>query len=127
MPEKAFARSVVHVIDDDEAALESLSFLLRSADLEVRSYLSAQAFFDALPGSTSSCVVTDVRMPDMSASIIAAFEEAQDRGTGNRDCRPWRRCARGRGDEDLARLISSKNRSTMRPCWRVSARARAPA
>jgi len=66
VPEKAFARSVVHVIDDDEAALESLSFLLRSADLEVRSYLSAQAFFDALPGSTSSCVVTDVRMPEMS-------------------------------------------------------------
>ena len=66
MLEKAFARSVVHVIDDDEAMLESLSFLLRSADLEVRSYPSARAFFDALPDSTLGCVITDVRMPDMS-------------------------------------------------------------
>ena len=63
MPEKVFARSVVHLIDDDEAMLESLSFLLRSADLEVRSYLSARAFLDALPDSTLGCVITDVRMP----------------------------------------------------------------
>ncbi len=66
MSENVFARGVVDVIDDDEAMLESLSFLLRSADLEVRSYLSAKAFLDALPSSTSSCVITDVRMPDMS-------------------------------------------------------------
>ena len=66
MPEKVFARSVVHLIDDDEAMLESLSFLLRSADLEVRSYLSARAFLDALPGLTLGCVITDIRMSDMS-------------------------------------------------------------
>ena len=66
MTESAFARSVVHVIDDDEPMLESLSFLLRSADLEVRSYLSVRAFLDALPGPTLSCVITDVCMPEMS-------------------------------------------------------------
>ena len=66
MPEKVFARSVVHLIDDDEAMLESFSFLLRSADLEVRSYLSARAFLDALPGLTLGCVITDIRMSDMS-------------------------------------------------------------
>lgn len=79
MPEKVFARSVVHLIDDDEAMLESLSFLLRSADLEVRSYLSARAFLDALPGLTLGCVITDIpHVGHERHRTIAAFEEAQD-------------------------------------------------
>jgi hypothetical protein len=64
--EKAALSSVVHVIDDDEALRESLTFLLRSAGLDVQSYSSARAFIDALPGLTLSCVITDLRMPDMS-------------------------------------------------------------
>ena len=38
------SEGTVHVIDDDEAVRESLSFLLRSAKLEVRAYESAAAF-----------------------------------------------------------------------------------
>jgi two-component system response regulator FixJ len=64
--EKAALSSVVHVIDDDEALRESLTFLLRSAGLDVQSYSSARAFIDALPRLTLSCVITDLRMPDMS-------------------------------------------------------------
>ena len=41
--------SIVHVIDDDEALRESLTFLLRTADLEAKSYASAAAFLDVLP------------------------------------------------------------------------------
>jgi two-component system, LuxR family, response regulator FixJ len=59
-------QGTVHVIDDDEAIRESLAFLLRSAQIEVQSYASASAFFDALPGIRLSCVITDVRMPGMS-------------------------------------------------------------
>jgi two-component system, LuxR family, response regulator FixJ len=57
---------VVHVIDDDEALRESLTFLLRSARIEVQSYPSAQAFLDALPNINPGCIVTDVRMPGLS-------------------------------------------------------------
>jgi two-component system response regulator FixJ len=64
--ENAAAQRVVHVIDDDEGLRESLAFLLRSAELEVRSFDSAKAFLKALPDATLGCVVTDVRMPDMS-------------------------------------------------------------
>jgi two-component system, LuxR family, response regulator FixJ len=59
-------RGVVHVIDDDEALRESLSFLLRAAKIEVQTYPSANAFLDALPQARLSCVITDVRMPGLS-------------------------------------------------------------
>lgn len=59
-------RRVVDVIDDDEGLRESLAFLLRSAALEVRSFESAKAFLQALPDAAPSCVITDVRMPDIS-------------------------------------------------------------
>lgn len=58
--------AVVHVIDDDEAIRESLAFLLESAELEVRTYDSANAFLEALPHDVHGCVVTDIRMPGVS-------------------------------------------------------------
>ena len=58
--------AIVHVIDDDEAARESLEFLLRSAKLQVRTYNSARAFLQSLSSVKAGCVVTDVRMPDVS-------------------------------------------------------------
>jgi two-component system, LuxR family, response regulator FixJ len=64
--ENAAAPRIVHVIDDDEGLRESLAFLLRTAELEVRSFDSAKAFLDALPDAAPGCVITDVRMPDMS-------------------------------------------------------------
>jgi two-component system, LuxR family, response regulator FixJ len=64
--ENAAAQRVVHVIDDDEGLRESLAFLLRSAALEVRSFDSAKAFLNGLPDAALGCVITDVRMPDMS-------------------------------------------------------------
>ena len=57
---------VVHVIDDDDAARDSLAFLLNSAELEVRTYESAPAFLAAAKQSLPGCVITDVRMPDMT-------------------------------------------------------------
>ncbi len=59
-------KGIVHVIDDDEAVRDSLTFLLRTAQLEVRSYASATAFLDSLVDTGVSCVITDVRMPGLS-------------------------------------------------------------
>ena len=56
----------VHIIDDDQALRELLAFLLRAAQLEVRSFDSAKTFLDALPDASLGCVITDIRMPDMS-------------------------------------------------------------
>jgi two-component system response regulator FixJ len=57
---------VIHLIDDDAALRDSLSFLLASAGVEVRTHASATDFLKALPGLSVSLVVTDVRMPEMN-------------------------------------------------------------
>jgi len=59
-------QAVIHLIDDDEALRESVAFLLRAADFEVKGFSSAQAFLASLPDASLSCVITDMRMPDMS-------------------------------------------------------------
>ncbi len=56
-------RPQIHIVDDDEAARESLSFLLGAAGHAVKTFDSAGAFLKALAGMPVSCVVTDIRMP----------------------------------------------------------------
>ena len=58
--------SVVHVIDDDDAARDALAFLLSVEDFVVRDYASAETFLDALPAAQAGCVITDVRMPEIN-------------------------------------------------------------
>jgi two-component system response regulator FixJ len=58
--------ATVHVIDDDEASRHSLAFLLQSTKLQVKTYESATAFLDVASGIRSGCVITDVRMPEIS-------------------------------------------------------------
>lgn len=58
--------ALVHVIDDDEEVRQSLAFLLSAAGVPARVHPSATAFLEALPGISSGCIVTDVRMPDMN-------------------------------------------------------------
>ena len=57
---------IVHIVDDDEAVRQSLAFLLGSAGLTVRLYNSASAFLAGLSAVKSGCLVTDMRMPDMT-------------------------------------------------------------
>src|SRR5262245_35789556 len=67
---------VVHVVDDDEAVRASLSFLLRTANLDVKTYDSASALLNAPP--SSGCVITDVRMPDVSGiELLRRLRELQ--------------------------------------------------
>ena len=69
------ADPVVYVIDDDEAARESLRFFLESAGLRVSAFASAPDFL-AQAGPAQGCVVTDVRMPEMSGlELIAKLKE----------------------------------------------------
>ena len=57
---------IIYVIDDDEAARHSLEFLLKTAGLTVRSFDGAQAFLHVLPQIRSGCIITDVRMPEVT-------------------------------------------------------------
>ena len=71
---------VVHIIDDDDAARESLAFLLGTAGVPVRTYDSAVAFVNALPEASAGCVVTDVRMPGMTGMEL--LSHLRERGIG---------------------------------------------
>ena len=59
-------KAVVHVIDDDEAMRQSLAFLLGTVGMEVQTYDSAMAFLAVAPEIKSGCIITDVRMPEVS-------------------------------------------------------------
>ena len=56
----------IYIIDDDDAVRESLQFLLKTAGLRAQTFESAKLFFEVLPQITSGCVITDVRMPDIT-------------------------------------------------------------
>jgi two-component system, LuxR family, response regulator FixJ len=56
----------VHVVDDEEPVRKSLAFLLATAGFTVRLHESATAFLAVAPALQDSCLVTDLRMPDMN-------------------------------------------------------------
>ena len=59
------AERTVFVVDDDEAALDSLLLLLRSEGLNPSGFSSGEQFLAALAPDARGCVISDVRMPGM--------------------------------------------------------------
>jgi two-component system response regulator FixJ len=70
--------AVVHVVDDDVAVRQSLSFLLASDGLPVRLHESASAFLDIVREAPAGCILTDVRMPGIDG--IAFLRHLKERG-----------------------------------------------
>lgn len=67
---------VVHVVDDDAAIRDSLSFLLDAAGFTARSYEGAPQLLARIGELEPGCIVTDVRMPGMSGlALIARLKE----------------------------------------------------
>jgi two-component system response regulator FixJ len=67
---------VVHVIDDDDSAREALAFLVDCAGMQVRSYSSGRRFLESVATMEHGCIVTDVRMPEMSGvELIGRLKE----------------------------------------------------
>lgn len=63
---------VVHVVDDDEGVRSSLAFLLECSEIATRTYESAVQFLRALPTMEHGCIITDVRMPEMTGMELVA-------------------------------------------------------
>ena len=69
---------IVHVVDDDEAIRDALSWLLRSRGLASRTWPSAEEFLAAWSETTRGCLVLDVRMDGMSG--VELFDRLLERG-----------------------------------------------
>jgi two-component system, LuxR family, response regulator FixJ len=59
-------KTIIHVIDDDAAMRDSLSFLLEVNGYQPMTYDSANAFLSAATLNEPACVISDIRMPGMS-------------------------------------------------------------
>ena len=66
MKENVTREAVVLVIDNDASVRAALKDLFHSVGLEVRLYATASAFLETRIPDATSCLVLDVRLPDMS-------------------------------------------------------------
>ncbi len=55
----------MHIVDDEETVLRSLSLAVSAAGYATRVYPSAEALLDGLKTLEDGCVVTDLRMPGL--------------------------------------------------------------
>lgn len=69
---------VVHIVDDEEPVRKSLAFLLTMTGFTVRVHESASSFLAAAKTIGKACLVTDLRMPDMSG--VELLERLEDAG-----------------------------------------------
>lgn len=63
---------VIHVVDDDRAVRDSLSFVLGASDFAVRTYESALQLLEQVETLERGVIITDVRMPGMSGLDLVA-------------------------------------------------------
>jgi two-component system, LuxR family, response regulator DctR len=68
-----------HLVDDDEAIRDALSWLLKSRGLPYASYDSAESFLEHWSNATAGCIVLDMRMSGMSG--LDCFDTLIERGS----------------------------------------------
>jgi two-component system, LuxR family, response regulator FixJ len=73
-------RSVVHVIDDDEAVRDSIGMLLDTVGIGHVLYSSALDFLSAYRDAMRGCLLLDIRMPEMTG--LQLQEELNRRNIG---------------------------------------------
>ncbi|QAZ44257.1 DNA-binding response regulator [Mesorhizobium sp. Pch-S] len=69
---------VVHIVDDEEPVRNSLGFLLGTIGFSVEMHASATGYLAGAPYKGKTCLVTDLRMPDMSG--VDLLEKLNERG-----------------------------------------------
>ena len=57
---------IIHIVDDDEAVRRSLAFLLSTNGYAVRTHALPSAFLSEVPKLHRPCLLTDLRMPEMT-------------------------------------------------------------
>lgn len=74
----AVDKTVVDIIDDDEAVRDSLAFLLGTSGFEVMTHASPGEFMASFDPGRCGCIVTDVRMPEMTGIDLLKYLKDND-------------------------------------------------
>jgi FixJ family two-component response regulator len=64
--ERAEEHAIVYVVDDDPSVRGALESLIRSAGMQAKVFSSAPEFLRTSPSDSPSCLVLDVRLPDVN-------------------------------------------------------------
>jgi len=65
-------KPTVYVVDDDDAVLGSLRFLLETDGFAVRTFRNATALLNATSAPEADCYVIDYKMPDINGVELAS-------------------------------------------------------
>jgi FixJ family two-component response regulator len=68
---------IVYIVDDNDGVRETLELLFESVNQAVKSFASGRDFLSAYPMGQSGCLITDVRMPEMSG--LELYDEMRRR------------------------------------------------
>lgn len=68
----------VHLVDDDEAIRDALSWLFQSRKVATLDYASAEEFLDAWRPDMTGCILLDLRMDGMSG--LELFDRLREQG-----------------------------------------------
>ncbi|KAA1260825.1 Response regulator protein TodT [Rubripirellula obstinata] len=60
----------IYVVEDDVAVRESLTWMLRSVDAEIRGYTLPSEILDVRPLPGPSCLIVDLRLPEMDGLTL---------------------------------------------------------
>lgn len=68
---------IVYVVDDDQPMLESLTFMIDSIGLRVKSYKRASDFLEEYSKDQPGCLLLDIRMPGISGPELQTILNKQ--------------------------------------------------
>ncbi|WP_431856593.1 response regulator transcription factor [Azospirillum sp.] len=68
----------VHIVDDDEAIRDALSWLLQSRDVQAETWETAGDFLGAWTPDLAGCLLLDIRMEGMTG--LELFDRLRERG-----------------------------------------------
>jgi FixJ family two-component response regulator len=68
---------MIYVIDDDESVRKAFKRLLRSVDLEVETFASAEEYLESPKLNKNACIIIDIRMPGLTGFDLQRKLKAQ--------------------------------------------------
>ena len=68
---------MIYVIDDDEPVRKAFQRLLRSVNLEVETFSSAEEFLKSQKQNKNACIIIDIKMPGLTGFDLQRTLRAQ--------------------------------------------------